>query len=63
VRVVTYGDGPPDAARVAETACHLRALAVSPAYHAADVSLDRLAGVSARDLARQLAAIFDRVAA
>ena len=63
VRVVTYGDGPPDAARVAETAGHLRALAASSAYHAGDVSLDRLAGVSARDLARQLAAIFDRVAA
>ena len=63
VRVVAYGDGPPDEARVGEAACHLRALAASPVYHAGDVSLERLAGVSARDLARQLAAILDRVAA
>jgi hypothetical protein len=63
VRVVTYGDGPPDEARVGETACHLRALAASAVYNAADVSLDRLTGVSARDLARQLAAIFAEVAA
>ena len=63
VRVVAYGDGPPDQMRVGETAGHLRALARAPVYHPADVSLDRLAGVSARHLARQLAAVFDQVAA
>ena len=63
VRVVTYGDGPPDDARVGETACHLRALAVACAYNAGDVALERVADVSARHLARQLAAVFDRVAA
>jgi len=63
VRVVAYGDGPPDEARVADVACHLRALAASCAYHDADVALDRVADVSARQLARQLAAVFDRVAA
>jgi hypothetical protein len=63
VRVLTYGDDEPDEARVAEAACHLRALAASDAYRDGDVSLARVADVSARELARQLAAIFDRVAA
>ena len=63
VRVLTYGDGPPDEARVGEAACHLRALAAGGVYHAGDVSFDRVAGVSSRQLARQLAAVFDRVAA
>ena len=63
VRVLTYGDGPPDEARVGEAACHLRALAAGSVYHAGDVSFDRVAGVSSRQLARQLAAVFDRVAA
>ena len=63
VRVVTYGDGEPDEARVADAACHLRALALAPVYDTGDVSLQRVAHVSARQLARQLAALFDRVAA
>jgi hypothetical protein len=44
-------------------ACHLEALAANCAYDPADVALDRAADVSARSLASQLAAIFDRVAA
>ena len=63
VRVIAYGDGPPPEARVGEVACHLNAFAASCAYHPADVALDRAADVSARSLARQLAAVFDRVAA
>ena len=63
VRVVAYGDGPPADACVGEVACHLRALAAACAYHAADVALDRVADVSAPQLARQLAAVFDRVVA
>jgi hypothetical protein len=63
VRVVTYGDGPPDGARVGEVACHLEALAASCAYDPADVALDGAVDVSARSLAWQLAAVFDRVAA
>lgn len=63
VRVITYGDGPPTDPLVGEVACHLRALAASATCHAADVALERVAGVSARHLARQLAALFDEVAA
>jgi hypothetical protein len=63
VRVVTYGDPPFCEAGVTAVACHLRALAASCAYNPADVSLDRVADVSARSLARQLAAVFDQVAA
>jgi hypothetical protein len=63
VRVVTYGDAPVSEATVTAVACHLRALSANCGYSAADVSLDRLAAVSARRLARQLAAVFDRVAA
>ena len=61
VRVVTYADGPPDEAHVGATACHLRALAASCAYQPADVALERVDDVSARQLARQLATGFDRV--
>jgi hypothetical protein len=63
VRVIAYGDGPPSEARVGEVACHLKALAASCLYDPADVALDRAAAVSARSLARQLGAVFDRVAA
>jgi hypothetical protein len=63
VRVITYGDGPPAGARIADVACHLEALAANCAYDPGDVALDRAADVSARSLASQLAAIFDRVAA
>jgi glycosyltransferase involved in cell wall biosynthesis len=63
VRVIAYGDGPPSETRVGEVACHLKALAACCAYNPADVVLDRAADVSARSLARQLAAVFDRVAA
>ncbi len=63
VRVVTYGDGPPPDARTAEVAGHLRAIAASCEYHSGDVVLARVDDVSARSLARQLAAVFDRVAA
>jgi glycosyltransferase involved in cell wall biosynthesis len=62
VRMVTYADGPPDEAHVGAVACHLRALAASCVYQPADVALDRIEGVSARQLARQLATLFDRVA-
>lgn len=62
VRVVAYGDEPPADAWVGEVARHLRALAVACAYRAGDVALDRVTDVSARHLARQLAAVFDRVA-
>jgi hypothetical protein len=62
VRVVTYPDGSPDEAHVGAAACHLRALAASCTYQRADVALDRVDGVSARQLARQLALLFDRVA-
>ena len=63
VRVLTYGDGAPEDACVAEAAGHLCALAAATDYRAADVALGRVADVSARQLARQLAAIFDQVAA
>lgn len=63
VRVMVYGDGDATEAQVGETAHHLRALAAGTVYHDADVSFDRVTGVSARHLARELAAVFDRVAA
>ena len=63
VRLIAYGDGPPSETRLGEVACHLKALAASCAYNPADVALDRAGDVSARSLARQLAAVFDRVAA
>ena len=63
VRVIAYGDGALDAGRVADVACHLRALAASCVYQPGDVEIARLADVSARHLAGQLAAVFDRVAA
>jgi hypothetical protein len=63
VRVVTYGDAPLSDAGVSAVACHLRAFAGGCVYGAADVSLDRVADVSARRLSRQLAAVFDQVAA
>ena len=62
VRVLTYGDGEAADDKVGEATCHLRALAAAGAYNAGDVSLERIADVSARHLARQLAAIFDQVA-
>lgn len=63
VRVVAYDDRPSTDARIGEVACHLRALAANSAYRGTDVSLDRVSNVSARALARQLAGLFDRVAA
>ncbi|MCU1385983.1 MAG: hypothetical protein JWL71_4680 [Acidobacteria bacterium] len=63
VRIVTYGDGAPGEACVADVACHLRALAMNRPYDPADVALDRVANVSARHLAGELAAILNRVAA
>jgi hypothetical protein len=63
VRVVTYGDAPGSGTDVANVACHFRALAANCRYDAADVSLDRVSDLSAQSLARQLAAVFDRVAA
>jgi hypothetical protein len=63
VRMLTYGDGAPDEALVARTACQLRALAAADLSGIADVSLDRVGDMSARRLAAQLGAIFDRVAA
>ena len=63
VRIVTYGDGEAGDDRVGEAACHLRALAASAAYDDGDVSLDRIADMSARQLAHRLAAVFNQVAA
>jgi len=63
VRVVSYDDRPATDARIDEVACHLRGLAADSSYCGADVSLDRISNVSARALARQLAGLFDRVAA
>ena len=65
VRLVSYadGDGADAVARVDEVACHLRAIAARCEYRASDVALERVDDVSARALARQLAAVFDRVAA
>ena len=63
VRVVAYDDRPSTDARIAEVACHLRALGANSSYRGADVSLDRVSSVSARMLAGQLAGLFDRVAA
>ena len=63
VRVVPYGDAPVSGNGVTSVAGHLRALAANCRYDAADVSLDRVTDVSAKCLARQLAAVFDRVAA
>jgi len=63
VRVVTYGDGPPNEAHVTAVADHLQALAERPAYRPEDVNLDRASGVSAPALARQLGALLDLVAA
>ena len=62
VRIVAYGDDAADDRRIGETACHLRALAAAGTYQRSDVALDRIADVSARNLARQLAAVFDQVA-
>ena len=63
VRVVSYDDRPSSDERITDVACHLRGLAANSTYHDADVSLDRVTHVSARALARQLAGLFDRVAA
>jgi hypothetical protein len=63
LRVVSYDDRPATDERIGEVACHLRALAANSAYRGTDVSLDRVSNVSARALARQLAGLFDRVAA
>jgi len=61
--VVNYSDTSVSDTGVAAVACHLRALAANCGYRTADVALDRVEGVSARSLARQLAALFDQVAA
>jgi hypothetical protein len=63
VRVVTYGDRAALDGRVGDVACHLRALAACSAYNASDVVLDRVDQFSARNLARRLALVLDRVAA
>jgi Glycosyl transferase 4-like domain len=63
VRVVAYGDPAATDARIDEAACHLRALAANCSYKPSDVSLDRVSSVSAQQLARRLAGLFDRVAA
>jgi len=63
VRVVAYDDRPSTDARIAEVACHFRALAANSCYRGADVSLDRVSSLSAHALAGQLAGLFDRVAA
>jgi glycosyltransferase involved in cell wall biosynthesis len=63
VRILTYGDGEPAETLVGDAACHLIALAHGGASIDAEVSLDRVGDMSARRLAAQLGALFDRVAA
>lgn len=63
VRVVTYDGRPATDAQIGEVAAHLRALAANGSSNPADMSLDRVSGMSARALAHQLAGLFDRVAA
>jgi hypothetical protein len=63
VRVVTYGDGPPEEPHVSDVADHLQAIAARPEYRPEDVDLDRVSDVSAAALARQLGALLDSVAA
>ena len=63
VRVVTYDEQPTTEERIGAVACHLRAIAQNGSYRPSDVSLDRVSSVSARELARRLAGLFDRVAA
>jgi hypothetical protein len=62
-RLITYADCAIGEAQVAEVACHLRAVAAGGASRVADVALDRIADVSAHQLSRQLASVFDRVTA
>ena len=63
VRVLTYDDRPLIEARLATAAGHLRALAVNSAYCSDAIAIDRATDVSARSLARRLAAVFDGVVA
>src|SRR5438309_1334361 len=63
VRLVTYGDAPPEPRDVSTVVGHLAALARRPVYEPRDVRLDRAADVSACALARRLAGVFDRVSA
>ena len=63
IRVVTYDERPTTEARIVAVACHFRALAANASYNDADVSLGKVSDVSASALARQLAGLFDRVAA
>ena len=63
VRLVTYGDAGPGEEQVAAMTQHLRAIAADAVFQADDIRLERAADVSAHALARQLAGIFDRVAA
>lgn len=63
VRVVTYDADVENQRRVEEVGGHLRALAASCEYRREDMSLAEVDGVSARVLARELAGLFDQVAA
>jgi glycosyltransferase involved in cell wall biosynthesis len=64
IRVVTYDDGGVlSADRIGAVARQLRSLTANVRYDANDVSLDRAEPVSASCLARQLAAVFNQVAA
>ena len=63
VRIVTYDEQPTTEERIGTVACHLRAIGQNGSYRPSDVSLDRVSNVSARELARRLAGLFDRVAA
>ena len=63
VRIVTYDRDVVNDARADEVAAHLIALAGRAAYRPQDVDLERAASFSAQRLSRQLAGIFDRVAA
>jgi glycosyltransferase involved in cell wall biosynthesis len=62
VRIVTYSDADPDVAPAAEAVyAPLRALVDRPAYDADAVDLAAVEDVSARSLARDLAAVMDRI--
>lgn len=63
VRLVTYGDAGPGEEQVAAMTRHLRAIAADAVFQPEDIRLERASAVSAQCLARELAAIFDRVAA
>lgn len=62
-RLVTFGDGGPDATTVAALGAALAAVVASPEWRAADVDRSAIDAWSARAMAARLGALLDRVAA